>query len=512
MAGENIERSRGQPKNYKFDRGGSPTEFGPFIGRVTNNIDPTRQGRLQVYIEQFAGPSPDDPSLWRTVSYCPPFYGATPKGGSAGVGTYLGGNQQSYGMWFTPPDIGVNVLCFFVEGDPNQGYYLGCLPEQGINHMIPAIGAVPPSRAQTQNTNQSTYLASAPLLPVTEINNAPTATAINENPRFFDQPKPVHSYVAATLFQQGLANDPVRGPIGSSSQRESPSACYGISTPGRAIYQGGLGGGPNGDRDALKELSSETLADLKVIARRGGHTLVMDDGTLTGDDNLIRIRTSKGHQITMSDDGNCFYITHANGQTWIELGQEGTVDVFATNSVNVRTQGTINFHADQDINMFAGGKINMKSTTATVIQSDGNLDVATKQNLTLFASTQIGVKANGTLALKGKQASLESDGNLVLKGQPINLNGGSGFPVNTPRGLTKTIMPDTEFNSSTGWTVNPTGLESIVTRAPTHEPYPYHNQGVPVSVSLEEGQTTPPPNAPEVPSGVTITKTANAPE
>ena len=69
MAGENIERSRGQPRNYKFDRGGSPTEFGPFIGRVTNNIDPTRQGRLQVYIEQFAGPNPDDPSLWRTVSY-----------------------------------------------------------------------------------------------------------------------------------------------------------------------------------------------------------------------------------------------------------------------------------------------------------------------------------------------------------------------------------------------------------------------------------------------------------
>jgi hypothetical protein len=506
MAGENIERSRGQPRSYKFDRGGSPTEFGPFIGRVTNNIDPTRQGRLQVYIEQFAGPNPEDPSLWRTVSYCPPFYGATPKGGSAGTGTYLNGNQQSYGMWFTPPDIGVNVLCFFVEGDPNQGFYVGCIPEQGINHMIPAIGAVPQSRAQTQNSNQATYLAGAPLLPVTEINNAATATAINENPRFFDQPKPVHSYVAATLFQQGLSSDPIRGPIGSSSQRETPSACYGMSTPGRPIYQGGLGGGPNGDRDALSELSNETLADLKVIARRGGHTFVMDDGTLTGDDNLVRIRTSKGHQITMSDDGNCFYITHANGQTWIELGQEGTVDVFSTNSVNVRTRGTINLHADQDINMFAGGKINMKSTDATVIQSDGTLDVACKQNLTLFSSTQIGVKANGTLALKGKQASLQSDGRLILKGQPIDLNGASGFPVETPRGLTKTIMPDTDFNSSTGWTVNPTGLESIVTRAPTHEPYPYHNQGVPVSVALEEGQTTPPPSAPEIPPGVSITK------
>jgi hypothetical protein len=506
MAGENIERSRGQPRSYKFDRGGSPTEFGPYIGRVTNNIDPTRQGRLQVYIEQFAGPDPEDPSLWRTVNYCPPFYGSTPRGGSAGVGTYLGGNPQSYGMWFTPPDVGVNVLCFFVEGDPNQGYYVGCIPEQGINHMIPAIGSVPRSEAQTQNNNQSTYFASASLLPVTEINNAPTNTAINENPRFFDQPKPVHSYVAATLFQQGLINDSVRGTIGSSSQRESPSSCYGMSTPGRAIYQGGVGGGVDGEANVVSQLQNLKPEDVKVIARRGGHTFVMDDGNLAGNDNLIRIRTSKGHQITMSDDGNCFYITHANGQTWIELGQEGTVDVFATNSVNVRTQGTINLHADEDINMYAGKKINIKSVGGTAIQSDGSLNVACKKDLTLFASTQIGVKSNGTLALKGKLGSFDCSGPLALKGLPINLNGAPGLPVSTPRGITKTLMPDTEFNSSTGWTVSATGLESIVTRAPTHEPYPYHNQGVPVNVALEEGQTSPPPDSPDLADEWSITK------
>jgi hypothetical protein len=503
---ENIERSRGQPRNYKFDRGGSPTEFGPFIGTVMNNVDPTRQGRLQIYIEQFAGPDPMDKSLWRTVSYCPPFYGATPRGGSAGTGTYLNGNPQSYGMWFTPPDIGVSVLCFFVAGDPNQGYYLGCIPEQGINHMIPAIGSVPRSLAQTQNSNQGVYFANAPLLPVTEINNAATNTAINENPRFFDSPKPVHSYVAAALFQQGLINDPVRGTIGSSSQRESPSSCYGISTPGRPIYAGGLGAGTDGETGILQQLDSAKPEDVKVIARRGGHTLVMDDGNLAGNDSLIRIRTSKGHQITMSDDGNCFYITHANGQAWIELGQEGTVDVFSTNSVNIRTQGTINLHADEDINMYAGKKINIKSVDGTAIQSDGSLNVACKKDLTLFATTQIGVKSNGTLALKGKLGSFEVSGPLALKGLPLSLNGAPGLPVTTPKGITKTLMPETEFNSSTGWTVSPTGIESIVTRAPTHEPYPYHNQGVAVNVSLEEGQSTPPPDAPEVPDEWSITK------
>jgi len=74
-----IQRTKGTSKNYKFDRGGMPTEFGPFVGIVKNNFDPTRSGRLQVYIEQFAGPDETDSSLWRTVGYVSPYYGLAQK-------------------------------------------------------------------------------------------------------------------------------------------------------------------------------------------------------------------------------------------------------------------------------------------------------------------------------------------------------------------------------------------------------------------------------------------------
>lgn len=502
---ENLQSSRGRPSNYKFDRGGMPTEFGPFIGTVMNNVDATRSGRLQVYIEQFAGPNKEDKNLWRTVSYCPPFYGSTPRSGTAaGTGSFAPGNPQSYGMWFTPPDIGVQVLCVFVAGDPNQGYYIGCVPDQGITHMIPAIGAV--ANYQGQNKTQETYFADAPRLPVTEINNAPTNTKTTQNPKFFDQPKPVHSYVAAVMFQQGLANDTIRGPIASSAQRESPSSCYGISTPGRAIYQGGL------DENTIKkQLQSGAVKpqDATVIGRRGGHTFVMDDGDLQGSDNLIRIRTAKGHQITMSDDGNCFYICHSNGQAWLEFGQEGTLDLFTTNSINLRTEGTINLHADQDINMFAGGKINMKSTGDTNIQSDADIAIASKKDLTLFSMSKIGAKANGSLALIGVGGGYLSGGpSLSLNGGSIDLNGGPKIAVQAPRGLTTFTMPNTEFNNSTGWTVKANSLKSIVTRAPTHEPWPYHNQGVKTSVALEKGQPSTPPDAPSVPDGWSVTKTS----
>lgn len=482
---DNIIRTKGRGQGYKFDRGGTPAEFGPFIGRVKNNIDPTRSGRLQVFIEQFAGEDEEDESLWRTVSYIPPFYGATQHNGtSQGVGTFTG-NQQSYGMWFTPPDLGVSVICFFVEGDPNQGYYIGVVPDSAVNHMVPAIGAS--TKFQLSNGPQDRFFQGAKQLPVTEINT--DNESITQNPRFFDQTKPVHSVVAGIMFQQGIIKDTVRGPITSNSQRESPSAVFGVSTPGKPIYQGGLS-----ETDIKNQLERGELLpqDVQVIARRGGHSIVLDDGDLEGKDTLVRIRTAKGHQITMSDDGDCFYIIHANGQTWMEFGKQGTVDVFSTNSVNVRTQGTINLHADRDINMFAGGGFYVKAKNIKM-QADARLDLIATNNLTLYSKNFLGVRSDGTLAMKSVQSgNWDAGQKLKLKADCIDLNGGGApAPVNAPPVLKDFRLVETVFNPESGWINQPGKLATIVTRAPTHEPYPYHNQGVANLTQLQAGSSDP---------------------
>lgn len=500
----NVERTRGRSSNYQFDRGGMPTDFGPFVGEIMNNVDPTRSGRVQVYIEQFGQGDRNNPANWRTVSYMPQMAGATPKTStSKGVGTFGShNNQMSYGQQSAPPDIGVRVMCLFISGDPSQGYYIGCIPEQGMNHMTPTVGAS--KQFVPQNENQQTYFASNTQLPVIEINNAPENTETTQNPRFFDQPKPVHSYLAGVMFQQGLNGDPVRGPITSSAQRESPSTVHGTSTPGRPIYQGGLDERTIKQKLAAGELKEE---DIQVIGRRGGHSMIMDDGDLEGKNAMIRLRTATGHQITMSDDANSLYITHANGQVWMEFGQEGTLDVFSTNSINFRTQGDMNFHADQDINMFANGKFNMKSMKGTVLQSEATLDIANTGAMTLYSQARIGVKSGGVLALQSSIASWQASGAMTLRGSTIDLNGGSTQTVDTPKGLITYTMPDTSFQTSTGWDIAPSGVKSIVTRAPTHEPWPYHNQGVGVKVSLQPGQPGSPPGAPTVPPGTSITKT-----
>ena len=473
---ENIQKSSGRTKNYKLDRGGTIADTGPFIGTITNNIDPTFSGRVQVYIEAFGYGDPDDKSLWRTVRYLPPFFGTTnprvtdSQGISDTVGSFEN-NPQSYGMWFTPPDIGTDVLCFFVEGDPTRGYYVGCVPNQAANRMVPAIGAV--SEYEAQTAEEKSYYGSADQAPVTEI-NVWNKSYIN-SPKFFDSPKPIHSYYALSMMQQGVNLDKQRGPITSSSQRDTPSTVYGVSTPGRPIYQGGQK--PENIKKQLEE-GAVTPQQAKIVARQGGHSVVMDDGDLEGKDALVRIRTAKGHQIMMNDEGNFFHIMHANGLTWIEFGVEGTVDVFSTNSVNVRTKGTMNFHADQDINIYAGGNFHVKSKGSMRFETEDNYSVAAVANIEMYSQATIGVLASGALTLKSATGAWTAGSGMKLQASRIDLNGGAGAPPKKPEPIEKTQLDDTQFVTNKGWEVKQNALKSIVTRAPTHEPYPYHNQGV----------------------------------
>jgi len=141
------------PSNYK-----DPLPPGAYLGVVKNNVDSARSGRLQVYVQHRGAADPNNPANWQTVVYCPPFYGTTPTGAQAGTGAYLQGNPQSYGMWFTPPDLGTQVLILQVSGEA-MAYYVGCVPSLYATHMVPAIGSVPKSQAQTQNSAQASYFA-----------------------------------------------------------------------------------------------------------------------------------------------------------------------------------------------------------------------------------------------------------------------------------------------------------------------------------------------------------------
>lgn len=484
---DNIIRSRGTPGNFKSNRGGIPNEPGPWIGTVMNNRDPARIGRIQVYIPEFGDGDMNDSATWRTVRYMSPFFGNTPHAGtSEGTGSSIEGNPNSYGMWFTVPDEGVQVLCFFVGGDANQGYYIGSIPDPDYMHMVPAVGASENYALDQGNSEQAQKLAGATRLPVAEINAE--NDAIREDAQSFNQTRPVHAPTAAAMYQQGVINDRVRGPVGSSAYRESPSAVFGISTPGRPVYASGIT-----EYNVQQSYASGgvTKDDVKVVGRRGGHSFIMDDGDVTGNDQLIRIRTAKGHQITMSDDGNSLHIMHANGSAWIEFGQEGTLDVYATNSINLRTEGDLNLHADQDVNIYAGRSLNMHGKESAFLESAKTLNLVGDTNVSIASKQKLSLLSDGTVSIDGTTTtSISSDGPTVVNGSTVELNTRSKIPGTGAGRCTRTKLPDVEHTAQ-GWISTPGTLDSIVTRAPTHEPFADHNKGVVMSKTYDAGSAAP---------------------
>jgi hypothetical protein len=158
--------------------------------------------------------------------------------------------------------------------------------------------------------------------------------------------------------------------------------------------------------------------------------------------------------------------------------------------------------------MYAGGSIKAKAVENIKLQADADLTVIAQQNLKLYSKSYIGVKADGTLALQSASGSWAGGSALVFEAGGIDLNGPAASTVSAPNNLTVTKLDDTTFSSATGWTVETNGLESIVTRAPTHEPYPYHNKGVDIEIPLEAGQPPPNPGAVPVPAGFEFTRKA----
>lgn len=491
----NVTRTGGAPPINKDSAGGAVLLPHACLGIVKDNIDPTHSGRIKVYINQGGSVDANDSRYWYPVSYLSPYFGVIApnydvygerSADKTGYGKYIG-NPHSYGFWATAPDVGTTVLCVFVNGRSDQGYYIGCVPEPGLTHMVPAIGSGP---AVVPNSSEAGTYGGSDRLPTTEVNNA--NPGIRNSPAIYNIPKPVHSYQASILAQQGLTRDNLRGTIGSSSQRETPSRVVGLSTPGGPVYTGGY------DKTNIKQAAkTEDISKLQTIGRTGGHSFVMDDGDQTGQDQLIRIRTSGGHMIMMNDSGQNLTLVHANGQTWIELGREGTIDMYATNSVNIRTEGDLNLHADRDINMHA--KRNIQAFAENIkLETDKNLTIRTNESFNQYTARQYTVKVEGPLSLDSQgAASIQSAASTFVKGKKVMLNSGATPIVpQEVKAMPKNTHIDTTFSQKSGWMQpSPEPLVSLTTRAPTHWPYEAAGRGVDVKTGSAQPAQQPQPSA-----------------
>lgn len=416
------------PKNFiPTSQKNIPKYTTPFIGFVKDNTDAAKMNRIRVWIPEL---SADNEDYWYTINWCSPFAGAT------GINSTY--SQTSFGMWFSPPDIGNQVVVLFINGDPNMGVYVGGLFQQFMNNMVPGI---PNSDLNTTSNNKTNNA------PATEYNKTDKQTASSST----DPVRPVFKPLSDGLSTQGLSSDPIRGTSTSSGRRASPSNVNGILT-------------------------------------QGGNHLVMDDDP---DNAYIRFRTKNGTQIMINDTVGNIYMCTRSGNSWMELSDSG-IDVYTTRKISMRCAGDFNIHSDANINMFAGKYINMSaiagftmSTEQSInavagnqfnLQTEGEITVKSSADLYLIGSGDVGLDSGGTLAIRACESmGLTACGTIFNTASLIKLNSGdgptpgSGYDANV-KDISK--RGDIEVNQSNGY--NTVKTKTIVSRLPTHEPFPGH--------------------------------------
>lgn len=371
---------------------------GPYIGIVVDNIDDSHMGRVKVWIEQLSnGSSINNKTGWISVNYATPFYGSTitssQESNSANV-------SQSYGMWFVPPDIGVRVLVTFANGNVWQGYWFACIPNYGMNHMIPGIAG-----------RQSVPAGSGSNEPITEYNKNLVDEKLSPGDYSDQEIVPTHTIQAAILQDQGLLNDPARGAGTSTVRRETPSSVFGISTPGPRLLA-----------EPTKKIESVQGSNPFVKARYGGHQFVMDDGDVLGKNQMIKLRSSQGGTIMINDTIGSIYVINQAGTAWVELTANGRIDVYGQDSISIHSEKDINLTADNNINISASNNLNI---IASQINTNANaqLHQSNSQYYVRAPDTFIESDSLTLIAQKGQGNAQDSkyDSGLVVVADSGNL-------------------------------------------------------------------------------------------
>jgi hypothetical protein len=446
-----IEKREDQRENSKGSLTGAP-----YLAKIIGHADLLFQGGLEVVLIRDSGNQVGNESQTYFVKYASPFYGCTPFE-FTGQNVTADDSQMSYGFWGVPPDTGVTGIVLFIDGKPDQGYWVANVQDKFQNHMIPAIGGT-----TVYKTDEDYKQAEHPL-PVVEHNRK--ANEGDKNLEIDKIPRAVHP-IARRFKAQGLTRDEVRGTTASTSRRDVPNMVFGMSSPGPLDR--------NGKKKFLGNRESPTPVPVPV-QRLGGTHFVMDDGDdryyrekkptdgaptyVKNPEGLkdipynehFRIRTRTGHQLLFHNSEDLIYIGNSRGTAWIEFTSDGKIDIYAEDSINIRTKQDFNFVADRDFNIEVGRNFNLKV--------NGEMQVETGTDYNVIVGTNGKITVGGTM-------DLNVTGSYKETAVEIHMNG----PVATKALRLKThSLPDLPAPNE-----DDVDKKVIVRRMPTAEPYPFH--------------------------------------
>ncbi len=429
------------------------------IGTVVDTNDPQQTGRLRVVVPSYGDRSDGLVSDLPWASYISPLAGTLNNDN-----TKRGTEQQashgpiSYGMW-NIPKVGAAVAVTCIDGDPMSRIWLGCLQPEMLAHTLPhgryiiENGSEPdgPLNSQEQQI-QPTY------------NNL--TTAFGSRNHNYEWRTRGADYSAASINAQQFQV--------ISQTSDDRGVSFTAQDGKTTVFQQGYSQSQIEPDVTFAETTGKNYdSHTYSWTTPGFHSISMDDRK---ENCRMKFRTTAGHQIILDDTNERVYINTAEGRNWIELDQDGNIDIYSTQKVSVRSESDINLSSDktvrlfggQGIHMYSGGEIRMQSQadlhlksaaairahsdTDTHFESGGVFSVKTAGDMLLDTATNMNLMASG-------EGRMTSSGLLSLTGSDIYQTGGQ-IHFNGPT-ATQAQMASPAGEQPAFWT----------NRLPAHEPY-----------------------------------------
>lgn len=470
-------------------------------GLIVDTNDPQGRGRIKVYCQAY-GDLPDTPC--ENLPWCNYI---TPFGGM--VNTINRGTEDSpttegtvaYGMWAIPK-VGSEAVIMCLNGDSANRVYIGCLPPKYAEHTMPHGRYIKDSTGKYSTPMTSTEKPIQPLASNTQ--KAFGATASTNAPEYLTRSADVG---VTGLNKQFIDNKVTQSKIADTSSGYKQSRI----NPDRKFNANG----------------SNYDSQIYSFTTPGFHAWSMDDSV---DNCRIRIRSACGHNVIIDDTNERIYINTAEGNNWIELDQDGSIDIYSSQSISINSDANINLNAKKSIrlhaeNLYFNAENDIALTSKHVISNSSNVITSTattnyyvKSQISNFRSThQINstsdkitsiAKSNhyiqgnvlnlkGVTALKAasKRTTINGSNNLILDAGALNTQSNK-FSINNKTTLvikSPTIILGGTRISATSGIIAPKALTGVAAAAnvgavgtTVADPTPVIVDGVIVDPTIED--------------------------
>ena len=471
----NVGRRGGDKAFDTSAKRGVMEEKGIVIGIVKENAHPVRMGNIMVFIpgrgatgqtlQGDARSIEDDPAQWRMVRYATPWYSRTDTTSQTNNYTDV---KNTAGIIYPAPDIGTRVLCFFPEGKNAEGFWFACAPDA---YMMQSL----PEPTPTFNFDNSGSINPRGPVPSGEFNDRITDTRSLKT--FNTVTRPIQQDFYSNIVAQGIDQSTSKGISNSGYMRETPAELVGITTKGRRIDSSGTD--IKDRRDIISALESgnqqqgasgDKLKVLKGFTRAKGHSFILDDGDVRGNDQLVRLRSAKGAQFLIHDTEEFVYIINQSGNAWMSMDKHGQIDIYSEKNINFRSTN-INFHAEKDIKMHAGNFVDLVSDNEVNIEGAQDVSMhSTGAMAFVNASDAVNINSGGQLNIAGGSTTSISGGGVMSMSAGLILLQGPTVSPTIKTSIPSSSLPDTQLNGDF-WSAT-TQTRSTVDRLPAHEPYP----------------------------------------